>query len=80
MPEFDSGAHVSYAERLRRKGVQVRASGWSHHTRDQVSEGRTPEGERFKRVRDQLGHEVTERTDSGGVERRDVRINLGSGS
>lgn len=79
MPEIDSDADVPYAEKLRRKGVQVRSGGWSHHTRDQVTEGRTEAGERFKRTRDQLGHEVTERTDSSGVERRDVRINLGIG-
>ena len=45
-------------------------------TRDVVAEGRTDDGGRFKRVTDQLGNEVTERTDSRGGEHRDVRIKL----
>ncbi len=45
-------------------------------TRDQVTEGVTEAGERFKRTTDQLGHQVTERTDARGRQRRDVRINL----
>jgi hypothetical protein len=49
-------------------------------TRDQVKEGRTETGERYKRVTDQLGHEVTERTDSRGGQHRDVRINLPLGA
>ncbi|SET48086.1 hypothetical protein [Nonomuraea wenchangensis] len=45
-------------------------------TRDQVREGRTADGGRFKRVIDQLGNRVTERTDGHGRQRRDVHINL----
>lgn len=45
-------------------------------TRDQIAEGRTEDGERFKRVRDQLGNDVTERTDAHGRQRKDVNINL----
>lgn len=45
-------------------------------TRDVVAEGRTDDGGRFKRVTDQLGNEVTERTDKHGGEHRDVRIKL----
>jgi len=45
-------------------------------TRDQVSEGRTDAGERFKKTTDQLGNQVTERTDQRGRQRKDVRINL----
>lgn len=45
-------------------------------TKDQVREGRTGDGERFQRVTDQLGHQVTRRTDTRGRERQDVRINL----
>lgn len=45
-------------------------------TRDQVVEGRTEDGGRYKRVRDQLGNDVTERTDARGRQRKDVNINL----
>lgn len=45
-------------------------------TRDQVVEGRREDGTRFKRVRDQNGHDITDRTGPDGRERRDVRINL----
>lgn len=45
-------------------------------TRDQVQEGRTEDGGRFKQVTDQLGHQVTERTDTKGRQRRDVNINF----
>lgn len=45
-------------------------------TRDQPVEGRTEDGSRFKTVRDQNGHDVTDRTGPDGRERRDVRINL----
>ncbi len=46
-------------------------------TRDQVAEGRTPDGGRFKAVRDQAGHIVTEETTSSGRQRKHVTINLG---
>jgi hypothetical protein len=45
-------------------------------TRDQVQEGRTETGERFKQTTDQLGHQVTERTDARGKQRKDVNIRL----
>ncbi|MEV8637800.1 hypothetical protein AB0395_39750 [Streptosporangium sp. NPDC051023] len=45
-------------------------------TRDQVSEGRTEDGGRFKTVRDQRGHDVTQETTPVGRERQHVRINL----
>lgn len=45
-------------------------------TKDQVAEGRTDDGGRYKQVTDQLGHRVTERTDAQGRQRRDVTINL----
>lgn len=45
-------------------------------TRDQVVEGRTEEGSRFKQVTDQLGHQVTEETTASGRQRKHVRINL----
>jgi hypothetical protein len=49
-------------------------------TRDQVTEGRTDDGGRYKQVTDQLGHQVRERTDARGGHHRDVRINLHLGS
>jgi hypothetical protein len=45
-------------------------------TRDQVDEGRTGDGGRYKRITDQLGHQVTERTDAKGRQRKDVNIRL----
>ena len=45
-------------------------------TRDQVAEGRTEDGERFKQVTDQNGHQVTERSDARGRQRKDVKIIL----
>lgn len=75
MPE-DSESDIPYGEKLRRKGVQVRASGWSNATRNVVDEGRTEQGGRFKKVTDQMGHEVTEETTPDGRERKHVRINL----
>jgi hypothetical protein len=74
MPETpDDG--LPYAERLRRKGVQVRPSGWTA-TRDQVSEWRAEDGSRFKKVTDQAGHETTQETTPDGHEKQHVRINL----
>lgn len=71
-----SEERLTYAERLRAKGVQVRPSGWTSATRDQVDEGRTDDGGRYKHTTDQLGHEVTEETTPVGRERKHVRINL----
>lgn len=65
---------LSYAEKLRRKGV--RALGRTWRTQDQVREGVRKDGTRFKTVRDQNGNDVTDRTGPDGRERRDVRINL----
>lgn len=45
-------------------------------TRDQVTEGRTEDGGRFQRRRDQLGNDVTRETTPRGRERQHVRINL----
>ena len=45
-------------------------------TRDQVAEGRSEGGGRYKTVTDQLGHQVTERTDARGRQRKDVNIRL----
>ncbi|MEV0382427.1 hypothetical protein [Nonomuraea sp. NPDC050643] len=46
-------------------------------TRDQVVEGRTPDGGRFKAVRDQGGNVVTEETTPSGRQRKHVAIHLG---
>ena len=48
----------------------------TYATRDQVVEGRTPEGGRFKRTTDQAGHETTQETTPDGHEKQHVRINL----
>lgn len=45
-------------------------------TRDQVEEGRSRDGGCFKRTTDQLGNQVTERTDTRGRQRQDVKIVL----
>lgn len=75
MPETPD-EDIPYAEKLRRKNVQVRPSGWTAATRDQVDEGRTEDGGRYKHTTDQLGHEVTEETTPVGRERKHVQINL----
>lgn len=48
----------------------------THATRDQVEEGRTEEGGRYKAVRDQNGHHVIEETRPSGEQRQHVQINL----
>jgi hypothetical protein len=45
-------------------------------TKDQVREGRTEDGSRYKTTTDQLGNRVTERTDGRGRQRKDVNIIL----
>ncbi|MEU7861205.1 hypothetical protein [Nonomuraea sp. NPDC049141] len=45
-------------------------------TQDQVHEGRTADGVRFKETLDQLGHQVVEETLPDGQERKHVRLNL----
>ena len=76
MRPYDPEADGPYAEWLKNKGVQALAQGWTEATRDQVTEGRTEDGGRFKRTRDQLGNDITERTDARGRQRKDVNINL----
>jgi len=70
--EQDPDSGLSYAEKLRRKGVQTRPSGWTWQTRDQVTVGRREDGVQFERRVDQLGNETTEHADG----RRDVTINI----
>lgn len=45
-------------------------------TRDQVAEGRTPDGGRFKRVRSQAGHDSIYETTPDGRERKHAHIHL----
>jgi hypothetical protein len=45
-------------------------------TQDQVHEGTTADGVRFKERVDQLGHQVVEETLPDGSERKHVRLNL----
>ena len=75
MPETPDD-DIPYAEKLRRKGVQTRPSGWTNATRDEVAEGSTPDGGRFKATRDTFGHIVTEETTPSGHQRKHVTINL----
>lgn len=75
MPD-ESDDDIPYGERLRRKGIQVQSRGRTWATKDEVREGVRGDGTKFKTVRDQNGHDVTDRTGPDGRERRDVRINL----
>lgn len=45
-------------------------------TRDQVVEGRTPDGGRYKRVRSQAGHDSIFETTPDGRERKHAHIHL----
>jgi hypothetical protein len=75
MPGYDPECGLTYAEWLRAKNVGRMPR--THATKDQVIEGETPGGGQYKRVRDQLGNEVTQRTERDGSEHQDVQINLG---
>lgn len=65
--EYDPDIHGSYGAWLRSKGIQARAGGWTHATRDQVLVDTPSE----KRVLDQLGNEVRQY----GQDQQDVTIN-----
>lgn len=69
---WDPASGIPFGEYMRAKGIQVRPSGWTWRTRDEVRQGRRPDGVAVKRTVDQLGHETTEHADG----RRDVTINL----
>lgn len=69
---WDPESGQTFGEYVRSKRPQVRPSGWTWATRDQVVE----DSPTRKTVRDQAGHDVTERTDERGRQHRDVRINL----
>lgn len=71
---WDPSSGKTFGQYVREKGVQVRPSGWTWQTRDQVLED-TPTR---RTVRDQAGNDVTERTDEHGGYHRDVAINLRS--
>ncbi|GGK61174.1 hypothetical protein Sme01_02800 [Sphaerisporangium melleum] len=75
MSSYDPDRDGPYGDWLKAKGV--RQMNRTHATQDQVTEGRTENGGRYKAVRDQLGHVVTQRTEPDGRERQDVTINLG---
>lgn len=74
MSRYDPQIHGTYGNYLRAKAIQVRPTGWTWQTRDQVLKD-TPTR---KTVRDQAGNDVTERTDESGGYHRDVAINLRS--
>ncbi len=75
MSSYDPERDGPYGEWLKAKNVGHMPR--THATKDQVTEGRTNTGGRYKRTRDQLGHVVTQRTEAGGSEHQDVTINLG---
>ena len=55
---YDPAIHGSYGRWLREKGVQTRAGGWTHATRDQHREYVGKDGKRVKDTTDQLGNHV----------------------
>lgn len=69
---YDPALHGKYGDWLKAKRLQVRPSGWTWNTRDQVLE----DSPTRRTVRDQAGNDVTERTDDRGGYHRDVTINL----
>lgn len=75
MSVYDPERDGPYGDWLRSKNVAQTSR--THATKDQVTEGPTRDGGRYKRVKDQLGHEVTQRTERDGSEHQDVTINLG---
>ncbi|GHE47256.1 hypothetical protein GCM10017673_56370 [Streptosporangium violaceochromogenes] len=70
MSGYGPDGSMTYAEWLRWKSVAPMQR--THATQDQVLID-TPTQ---RTVRDQLGHDVTERTDERGRQHRDVTINL----
>ncbi|MFN2636915.1 MAG: hypothetical protein ABR585_07815 [Gemmatimonadaceae bacterium] len=56
--------------------VEVTVGGRTFATKDQVVEGRTPEGGQFKVIRDQAGHDTSYETTPDGRERKHVHLNL----
>ncbi|MBN6054510.1 hypothetical protein JYK22_21390, partial [Nonomuraea sp. RK-328] len=71
MPGYGPDGSMSYAEWMQWKCVGAMQRTWA--TKDQVLE----DSPTRKTVRDQNGHDVTERTDERGYH-RDVTINLGA--
>ncbi|MEU6710011.1 hypothetical protein ABZ897_00915 [Nonomuraea sp. NPDC046802] len=71
---WDPASGITFGQYMRLKGVQVRPAGWTWQTRDQVLE----DSPTRRTVRDQVGNDVTERTDDKGGYHRDVAINLRS--
>lgn len=71
---WDPESGLTFGQYMRAKSVQVRPAGWTWRTRPQVLED-----SRMRRtVRDENGHDVTERSDAHGGYHRDVTINLGA--
>lgn len=58
------------------RGPDVITGERTWRTRDQVVEGDTPDGGKFKRTTDQLGNDVTQETTKDGRFRQHVRINI----
>ncbi|HEY9370040.1 hypothetical protein [Streptomyces sp.] len=55
---YDPDIHGSYGAWLRSKGIQARAGGWTHATKDQHREYVSKDGHRVKDTTDQLGNHV----------------------
>ena len=57
---YDPEVHGTYGAYLRGKRIQTRPRGWTHATRDQVSEYVGKDGRRVKDTTDQLGNRVVQ--------------------
>lgn len=79
---WDPDSGMTFGEYMRgglplgHPAMDVVAGERTWRTRDQVVEGRTADGGRFKAVRDQLGHVVTRETTQDGRERQHVHISM----
>ncbi len=70
------GAYLRGGAPLGGRGPDVVTGERTWRTRDQVDEGRTPEGGRYKATTDGNGHTVTEETTPKGQQRKHVKIRL----
>ncbi|MGS2645861.1 hypothetical protein [Streptosporangium sp. G12] len=61
---------LTYAEWLKNKAPQVRPTGWTNATHDQVREGYGKDGRRFKATTDQLGNDTVQH----GADQQSVHI------
>ncbi|MEU3162893.1 hypothetical protein [Streptosporangium sp. NPDC006930] len=80
-PETDGtfGAYLRGGAPLGGRGPDVIVDEPTWRTRDQIDEGRTPEGGKYKATTDGNGHTVTEETTPSGHQRKHVKIRIRSG-